>query len=109
MRDATISTSRTRATPDHLIDYRPLPEAWGDRAALQSVRASRTRAAMRGEDPSTLQLSATAAGASSEAAHTEPSHPATVRPDRTPLLSSLRRASGIRRRVRHQDRPLMTV
>ena len=29
MRNATISTSRTRASADHLIDYRPLPRHLG--------------------------------------------------------------------------------
>lgn len=45
MKNATIATSRTRATTDRLIDYRPLPAAWGDRDALRAVRAARARAA----------------------------------------------------------------
>ncbi|MDN5599470.1 MAG: hypothetical protein ACTHV2_03385 [Brachybacterium sp.] len=58
MRNATISTSRTRASADHLIDYRPLPATWGDRDALRAVRAAKVRAAGHGQDPSTVQLSA---------------------------------------------------
>jgi len=64
MRNATIATSRTRATTDRLIDYRPLPAAWGDREALRAVRAARTRAARHGQDPSTVQLPAVPAGPS---------------------------------------------
>lgn len=56
MRNATISTSRTRASADHLIDYRPLPAAWGDLEALHAMRAAKGRAADRGRDSSTLQL-----------------------------------------------------
>lgn len=56
MKNATIATSRTRATETPLIDYRPLPAAWGDVEALREVRAARSRAARRGEDPSTLQV-----------------------------------------------------
>lgn len=62
MRNATISTSRTRASTDHLIDYRPLPATWGDRDALRAVRAAKARAAGHGQDPSTLQLPALAEG-----------------------------------------------
>ena len=56
MRNATIATSRTRATSDRLIDYRPRPAAYGDRGALHALRSAKARAADRGEDPSTLQL-----------------------------------------------------
>ena len=53
------ATSRTRATADTpLIDYRPLPASFGDREGLRAVRAAKSRAARRGEDPSTLQLPA---------------------------------------------------
>lgn len=58
MRNATISTSRTRATSDQLIDYRPLPASWGDREALRAMRAAKAHAAEHGRDPSTLQLPA---------------------------------------------------
>lgn len=57
MRNATIATSRTRATTD-LIDYRPLPAAWGDVESLRAVRAAKARAADRGLDTSTLEVSA---------------------------------------------------
>lgn len=54
MRNATIATSRTRATTDDpLIDYRPLPSAWGDVKALRSLRWAKARAAHRGADPTT--------------------------------------------------------
>lgn len=56
MKNSTIATSRTRATETPLIDYRPLPAAWGDVEALRAVRAARSHAAQRGEDPSTLQV-----------------------------------------------------
>lgn len=58
MRNATIATSRTRATTDP-IDYRPLPAVWGDVESLRAVRAAKARAADRGLDPSTLEVSAT--------------------------------------------------
>lgn len=59
MRNATIATSRTRATSDDLIDYRPLPAAWGDVESLRAVRAAKARAAEHGLDPSTLEIAAT--------------------------------------------------
>ena len=57
MRNATISTSRTRATTsdDSLIDYRPLPSAWGDVKALRALRSRKARAARRGVDPTLLE------------------------------------------------------
>ena len=55
MKNATIATSRTRATTD-LIDYRPLPATWGDIEALHTVRRARARAAEHGLDPSTLDV-----------------------------------------------------
>ena len=58
MKNATIATSRTRATSDHLIAYRPLPSAWGDVDALHAVRERRALAAAQGLDPSTLELPA---------------------------------------------------
>ena len=58
MKNATIATSRTRATSDHLIAYRPLPSAWGDVDALHAVRERRSLAASQGLDPSTLELPA---------------------------------------------------
>lgn len=58
MKNATIATSRTRATSADLIDYRPLPEAWGDVEALHALRASKARAAESGVDPSTLEIAA---------------------------------------------------
>ena len=56
MKNATIATSRTRATTDDLIDYRPLPAAWGDVEALHAVRAARAGAAERGLDPTTVEI-----------------------------------------------------
>jgi hypothetical protein len=58
MKNATIATSRTRASADHVITYRPLPETWGDVDSLRAVRARKARAAARGTDPSTLEISA---------------------------------------------------
>ena len=58
MKNATIATSRTRATSDHLIAYRPLPRPWGDVDALHAVRERRALAAAQGLDPSTLELPA---------------------------------------------------
>lgn len=56
MKNATISTSRTRATTtdDTLIDYRPLPSAWGDVRALRALRSRKARVARRGADPTVL-------------------------------------------------------
>src|SRR5699024_11509360 len=56
MRNATIATSRTRATTDQLIDYRPLPAEWGDLEALHALRAEKSRAAAHGLDASTLEI-----------------------------------------------------
>ncbi|MDN5685348.1 MAG: hypothetical protein L0G94_01515 [Brachybacterium sp.] len=58
MKNATIATSRTRATTENLIDYRPLPAAWGDVEALHAVRAARTEAAGSGHDASTVEIAA---------------------------------------------------
>ena len=58
MKNATIATSRTRASADHVIAYRPLPDAWGDVESLRAVRARKARAAARGLDPSTLEIAA---------------------------------------------------
>lgn len=58
MKNATIATSRTRASADHVITYRPLPETWGDVDSLRAVRARKARAAARGTDPSTLEIPA---------------------------------------------------
>lgn len=56
MKNATISTSRTRATTtdDSLIDYRPLPSEWGDVTALRALRSRKARSARRGADPTLL-------------------------------------------------------
>lgn len=93
MRNATIATSRTRATTDRLIDYRPLPAAWGDRESLRALRTAKAQAALCGEDPSTLQLP------------TASEHPA-ARPRRRALLPLLHRVAGIHRRGR-RDRGLL--
>ena len=87
MKNATIATSRTRTTPEILIDYRPLPAAWGDVEALRAVRTARTEAAGAGHDPSTIEI---AAGRE------------TTRPDRSrnARTSSRRERSAHRRRVR---------
>lgn len=58
MKNATIATSRTRATSARPIEYRPLPRAWGDVDALHAVRERRAFAATQGLDPSTLELPA---------------------------------------------------
>ena len=60
MRDATIATSRTRATTDTPpIAYRPLPDAWGDADALRELRAAKAEVAARtGADPTTLEMPA---------------------------------------------------
>ncbi|HJG90759.1 MAG TPA: hypothetical protein K8V81_03445 [Brachybacterium massiliense] len=97
MRNATISTSRTRATADApLIDYRPLPASFGDREGLRAVRAAKSRAARRGEDPSTLQLPALRDAPAAPRPAREP-HPGRE-PRRPGLLALLRRAPGIHRR-----------
>ena len=56
MKNATISTSRTRATTtdDSLIDYRSLPSEWGDVTALRALRSRKARSARRGADPTLL-------------------------------------------------------
>lgn len=95
MRNATIATSRTRAaTADHLIDYRPLPTAWGDLASLRQVRAAKARAAERGLDPSVLEIAAPSA---------QSAHSAGASHRRQGLLASLLREPGARHRPR-QDR-----
>lgn len=103
MKNATISTSRTRAVTAPLIDYRPLPAAFGDRESLRALRAAKARAARHGEDPSTLQLPAIAAPAATEPAVAE--RPA-ARPRGRTLLPLLRRVAGIHRRGRHGGRLL---
>ncbi|QNN82409.1 hypothetical protein H3H54_15635 [Brachybacterium sp. Z12] len=101
MRNATISTSRTRATTDHLIDYRPLPESFGDRESLQALRAAKARAADRGLDPSTLELRTVPA---------RPSHRAPARrAGGRGLLSSLLREPGVPRRRRDGRESLATA
>ena len=95
MRNATIATSRTRATTDQLIDYRPLPAQWGDLEALQAQRAEKARAAARGPDPSTLEI----AGA--------PTSPR--RPRQQGLLASLRHGAGAGRRRGHGGCRLATA
>lgn len=92
MRNATISTSRTRATADHLIDYRPLPASWGDRDDLHAMRVAKVHAADCGQDPSTLQLPAPPEDAVRRSAE---------RPGRRDPFSALLRASGAPRRGRH--------
>lgn len=92
MRDATIATSRTRATTDHLIDYRPLPAEWGDVEALHALRARRSAAAARGLDTSTLQLPALQDDRTPRPARTR-----TTRPRKHTSLASLLRAPGIHR------------
>ena len=47
MKNATIATSRTRASSDTLLTYRPLQDEWGDADALRALRAHRTGAAGR--------------------------------------------------------------
>ena len=95
MRNATIATSRTRAaTADHLIDYRPLPTAWGDLASLRQVHAAKARAAERGLDPSVLEIAAPSA---------QSAHSAGASHRRQGLLASLLREPGARHRPR-QDR-----
>ncbi|HJB10321.1 MAG TPA: hypothetical protein H9786_07285 [Candidatus Brachybacterium merdavium] len=56
MKNATISTSRTRATTsdDALIEYRPLSSDWGDVTALRALRSRKARSARRGADPTVL-------------------------------------------------------
>ena len=95
MKNATIATSRTRATPENLIDYRPLPAAWGDVEALHAVRTARAEAAASGLDASTVEI----AGAS-ERPRTARDH---ARRERTPSHrergANRRRARGLRRLV----------
>ncbi|ASK65712.1 hypothetical protein CFK39_07525 [Brachybacterium avium] len=100
MRDATISTSRTRATSDHLIDYRPLPASYGDREALHSLRVAKVRATERGEDPSTLQL---------PTPPEEPDRRPAERPRGRARLSALLRADGADRRGRHGLSPIRSL
>lgn len=102
MRNATISTSRTRSATDaDLIDHRPLPAAWGDLGSLHQVRAAKAGAAARGQDPSTFEL----------AILPEPSAPlpATTHSGWGGVLSSLLREPGVHHRPRHgRGRPATT-
>ncbi|WP_157975606.1 hypothetical protein [Brachybacterium sp. YJGR34] len=102
MRDATIATSRTRATTD-LIDYRPLPEEWGDLESLRALRATRTRAGARGLDPSTLELIVAPAAAPG------PADPAARPARRRGLLALLGRGHGTHRRTGHGGGHLATA
>ena len=100
MRNATIATSRTRATTDQLIDYRPLPAEWGDLEALHALRAEKSRAAAHGLDASTLEI---------ERVPAERSH-RTARPGRLrELLASLHREPGTPRHRRHRGGHLATA
>ena len=101
MRNATIATSRTRATADHLINYRPLPATWGDLESLQEVRAAKSRAAARGLDPSTLEITASSR-------RPAPLSTATHRGSRG-LLASLLGGSGGHHRPRHVSGRLAAV
>lgn len=104
MRNATFTTSRTRATTeDHLIDYRPLPAAWGDVESLQQVRAAKARAATRGQDPSTLEVTALPSQSAPLPAATPPAAtaPAATHRSHRGRLSSLLREPGVHRRPRH--------
>lgn len=74
MKNATIATSRTRASADHVIAYRPLPEAWGDVESLRALRARKARAAARGTDPSTLEIAASHGSAARAAGHERTPH-----------------------------------
>lgn len=105
MRNATIATSRTRATTD-LIDYRPLPAAWGDVESLRAVRATKARAADRGLDPSTLEIAAT------DAASHRSRRPLGARrspADRMSPLALFRREHGAPPRTGHTTGPLATA
>lgn len=98
MQNATIATSRTRATADHLIDYRPLPASWGDVDVLRAVRARRARAAAQGMDPSTVGFAPDSADAF--ARPTGPARPA----------GSGRRAPRRRPQARHlRPRPALAL
>ncbi|MEO2098321.1 MAG: hypothetical protein ABGX90_14405 [Brachybacterium sp.] len=102
MKNATIATSRTRATSDHLIEYRPLPSVWGDVDALHAVRERRALAAAQGLDPSTLELPALLAttpdpaDGSAAAPRRAPAH----RAPRRGLWSRLLGGDGTPRQVR---------
>ena len=99
MKNATIATSRTRATSDHLIAYRPLPSAWGDVDALHAVRERRSLAASQGLDPSTLEFRAPSEPAPrlTSGQHFAPAR-GPADPDRSP---SRRRPARSRRPARH--------
>ncbi len=113
MRAATIATSRTRATADHLIDYRPLPAAWGDRTALQEVRTAKARAAERGLDPSTLEVAAPPERHARPATLPRRSHRGVLAPlltyVLTPRLASGLREPGVHHRPRHGRGRLATT
>ena len=117
MKNATIATSRTRASSDRLIAYRPRPREWGDVDALQAVRERRAYAAARGLDPSTLELptlltrtsapadDSQAASDSSAAPRRAPAHRAPVRG----LWARLRGIDGTPRRIRGGGQHLATA
>jgi hypothetical protein len=129
MKNATIATSRTRATADHRIEYRPLPRAWGDVEGRRAVRARRASAAALGADPSTLEIPALAdrtpvladgpralrdgtSAASPRAA--APAHPAPVpapahRAPRRGLWDRLQGSGGSPRRIRRGGQHLATA
>ncbi|WP_062947082.1 hypothetical protein [Brachybacterium sp. sponge] len=102
MKNATIATSRTRATSDHLIAYRPLPSVWGDVDALHAVRERRELVAAQGLDPSTLEIPAllaripVPADGSPAASRRAPAH----RAPRRGLWSRLLGGDGTPRQVR---------
>lgn len=94
MRNATISTSRTRATTaTPLIDYRPLPAAWGDLDALHAARVARHASEATPFTRELDRLAESPAPAEAPAARS-------ASRARRPLLSSLLRAPGVHRRPR---------
>lgn len=90
MKDATISTSRTRATHTDTLTYRPLDPSWGDAEELRAVREMRTRAAQHGGDPSTV----TTTGTTADRAPGERSHQGGRSHGRPGLFRRLFRTSG---------------
>lgn len=108
MRNATIATSRTRATSDQLIDYRPLPAAWGDVDALHELRNTKARAAEHGIDPSTLEIAAIE-DAAQDGHHRRPRGVRRTPAGRTAPLALLRRARGTHARRSHGTGGLATA